>query len=339
MPEKIAIIAAHDGKHINPSTWELYAFALKLKGHVRAELRFILVGEDTGKLAENLSSRTGCPVIAADVPHTKHYHSEIYKKALIHLLRRHPGAYVLASHNSSGMDYVPALAIAFEAACITAVEEIRKEGPGLCFVRALFNGKIQADILSRNASVAAPLFVTLRPGALKPLPPDAKAGPQVVHELFEVPESNVMYKGQRPSPSRGSNLARSEVVVSGGRGIVEEENYRLIERLAGIFPRAATGASRPVCDYGWVSFQKQVGVTGTVVSPKLYIACGISGSTQHLEGMRESQFIVAINKDPSAPIFQVADVCIVEDLIEFIPVLVEASKKRKVREASETSGA
>jgi len=97
--------------------------------------------------------------------------------------------------------------------------------------------------------------------------------------------------------------------------------------LAELFPRSATGASRPICDYGWVRYRKQVGMTGTTVSPKLYIACGISGASQHVEGIIDSQFIIAINSDPHAPIFQVADVCIVYDAIEFIRLFVQKVKK------------
>lgn len=102
------------------------------------------------------------------------------------------------------------------------------------------------------------------------------------------------------------------------------------KELAGVFPRAATGASRPICDYRWAPYQKQVGATGNIVSPKLYMACGISGATQHLEGIRDAQFVIAINNDPEAPIFQVADICVVEDLVSFIPILVEAILKRSV---------
>jgi electron transfer flavoprotein alpha subunit len=328
MTQNIAIITSHDQENINPSTWELYAFAKKLKAHTKAGICFFLVGENTRKLAEDISSKTGCPAIAADVLNTKNYHGEIYKKTLAHLIYKHPSDYVLAPHSTSGMDYAPALSISLNASCITGVEDIKVKGEQLCFVRAMFNGKLQADLLSPDVS-ASPLVVTLQPGAFKPVQPDEKSHPNIIHNKFDFPEDRMRYKGKLPSPSQGSNLAKAEVIVSGGRGIEEEENYQFIEMLANIFPRAATGASRPICDYGWAPYRKQVGATGTIVSPKLYIACGISGSTQHLEGIRDSRFIVVINRDPDAPIFQVADVCIVEDLIKFIPILVEESEKRK----------
>lgn len=329
MTENIAIITPHDGKSISSSAWELYAFAKKLKKHTKAEICFFLVGENTRKLAEDISSRTGCPAIAADVLNTENYHGEIHKNTLARLLSEHPTHYILAPHSTSGMDYAPALSIVLTASCITGVEDIKSEDDGLYFVRAMFNGKVQADMKSQAVTTSSPLMITLQPGAFKPFHPDGNFPPEVLHNRFDVPEKRMRYRGKLPSPSQGSNLTKAEVIISGGRGIKEEENYQLIDMLAAIFPRAATGASRPICDYGWAPYKKQVGATGTIVSPKLYIACGISGSTQHLEGIRDSRFIVAINNDPDAPIFQVADVCIVEDLITFIPILVEESERRK----------
>jgi electron transfer flavoprotein alpha subunit len=355
MAVKIAIIASHDGEKIKSSTFELFAFAKKLGKHITADnsfsgnfsirfsikfsIRFIIIGENTKALAENLSSQTGCSVIAADVENTGNYHGEIHKKTLTCLLNKYPHDYVLAPHSTSGMDYAPALSIALRAShtaappiggsCITGVEDIKTEEGKTYFVRAMLNGKIHADFLSPDVSASSPLIITVQPGAFKPVQPDEKSSFEVTMEKLDFPEDKMKYKGKLPSPSMGSNLAKAEVIISGGRGIEEEENYKFIEMLAGIFPRAATGASRPICDYGWVPYTKQVGATGTIVSPGLYVACGISGSTQHIEGIRDSRLIVVINKDPDAPIFKVADICIIEDLVTFIPVLVEEFNKRK----------
>jgi len=112
--------------------------------------------------------------------------------------------------------------------------------------------------------------------------------------------------------------------VAAGRGVGEKENLEIIYQLAALFSKAAVAGSRIVCDMGWLEYQRQVGVTGTTVSPQLYIACGISGAVQHVMGMRNSEFIVAINKDPSAAFFQTADICIVEDLADFIPAFIRA---------------
>ncbi len=146
--------------------------------------------------------------------------------------------------------------------------------------------------------------------------------------VFNINENEMEYRGSKISPSRGSEIGKAEVIVSGGRGIGEKENYKYIELLANLFPRSATGASRPICDYGWATYSKQVGITGTIVSPKLYIACGISGANQHIEGIKNSQLIVAINTDPDAPVFQIADICIIADTIEFIRLFVKKAKNK-----------
>ena len=128
--------------------------------------------------------------------------------------------------------------------------------------------------------------------------------------------------GIRQSDTDIAGIDEANVIVAAGSGIGEEENLDIIHRLAALFPKSAVAGSRIVCDMGWLGYQRQVGVTGTTVSPQLYIACGISGAVQHVMGMQSSEFIVAINKDPSAAIFQTADVCIVEDLTVFIPEFI-----------------
>jgi electron transfer flavoprotein alpha subunit len=123
-----------------------------------------------------------------------------------------------------------------------------------------------------------------------------------------------------------STLKDAEVIVSAGRGVGKKENIALIKELAALFPRSAVGASRQACDLGWLEYKHQVGTTGQTVAPKLYIACGISGAIQHVSGMKKAQNIIAINNDPHAAIFHVAHICIVEDLVSFIPLLIEELK-------------
>ena len=126
-----------------------------------------------------------------------------------------------------------------------------------------------------------------------------------------------------------AGISEADVIVAAGQGFGEEENLELARQLAAVFPKSAIAGSRIVCDLGWLGYGCQVGVTGATVSPRLYIACGISGAVQHVTGMRGSGFIVAINKDPAAAIFQMADVCVVEDLITFIPILLETYQKTR----------
>jgi electron transfer flavoprotein alpha subunit len=132
-------------------------------------------------------------------------------------------------------------------------------------------------------------------------------------------------KGAAPPPADSARIAEAEVLVAAGHGVGGPENLDLIRRLAALFPKSAVAGSRIACDLGWLEYQRQVGVTGATVSPRLYIACGISGAVQHVAGMRGSGFVVAINKDPAAAIFREADVCIVDDLTRFIPAFIEAA--------------
>jgi electron transfer flavoprotein alpha subunit len=143
----------------------------------------------------------------------------------------------------------------------------------------------------------------------------------------EATPGRIVFRGRSQAAAEDAPITEAEVIVSAGRGIRKKENLELIERLAGLFSRSAVGGSRSVCDLGWLEYSRQVGITGKTVAPKLYIACGISGASQHIAGMKDSQLIIAINSDPGAAIFSIADYGIVEDLTTFIPLVIEESGK------------
>jgi electron transfer flavoprotein alpha subunit len=330
MKKKIAIIAEHGNGKVKPITYELYTMAKKIQELEPSEcdIQFFILGEDTEQLAHSISANTGENTHSVDIP-VAHYNGSLYIEVLSALFTKEKFDYICAPHSTSGMDYAPALAVVLKGACITGVEEVRQEEGDIGFVRSLFGQKISATLVRESS----PLVMTLQPGSFKPHSvkldsPDKKSIGVVKRMVYECNEDKMVFTGTRPSASEGSDLDRADVIVSGGRGIKEEENYQYIEMLAALFPRSATGGSRPICDYGWVKYSKQVGMTGTMVSPKLYIACGISGAPQHVEAIRDSKFIVAINTDPDAPVFRIADVCIVEDLVQFIPLFVEKFKQR-----------
>ena len=137
-----------------------------------------------------------------------------------------------------------------------------------------------------------------------------------------------------PAPTAAAGIAEAEVLVAAGRGVGGPENLELVFRLAALFPKSAVAGSRIACDLGWLEYPRQVGVTGATVAPRLYIACGISGAVQHVMGMRGAGFVVAVNKDPAAAIFREADVCIVDDLAEFLPVLIEKARSARREDQS-----
>jgi len=337
MVKKIAIIAEHGNGMVKPITYELYTMAKKIQelSPLKYDIQFFIIGQDTEFLAHSISENTGKNTHSVSIPGLAHYNGSLYKRILSALFTKTKFDYICAPHSTSGMDYAPALAVSLKGSCITGVEEVQKEAGDICFVRSLFGQKISATLMGESS----PLVMTLQPGSFKSgaFKPDSiqsgslnkRSKGRVEKLVYECDEDKMVFTGTRPSASAGSDLDKADVIVSGGRGIEEGENYQYIEMLAALFPRSATGGSRPICDYRWIKYSKQVGMTGTMVSPKLYIACGISGATQHVEAIRDSKFIVAINTDPDAPIFRIADVCIITDLIEFIPLFVEKFKTRK----------
>ncbi|MFA5906767.1 MAG: electron transfer flavoprotein subunit alpha/FixB family protein [Desulfobacula sp.] len=328
MAKKIAIIAEHSRGEILPVTYELLTLAQNIQGIETLDIRFFILGEDSEIPAQIISRNTGHRVHAIHVPGLLHYNGALYKKILPSLFIEKPFDYICAPHSTSGMDYAPALAVALGGSCITGVEDVVREDGNICFIRSMFGGKISA----RLAAESTPVVLTLQPGALKAFSPDKNKKPMIEKTVLDITDDTMIFTGTLSSPSEGSDLAKADVVISGGRGIRDAQNYKTIELLAGLFTRSATGGSRPICDYKWITYGKQVGVTGTTVSPKLYIACGISGAPQHVEGMKNAGFIVAINTDPDAPVFQIADVCIVEDLMEFIPLFIETFKQKRRKE-------
>jgi electron transfer flavoprotein alpha subunit len=214
-----------------------------------------------------------------------------------------------------GYDLAPRLAVALQAACVTGVESAR-EGR---LTRAVFGGRFMEEILPKTPRVV----VTVLPGVFRAC--EERTGPACRVRRVDVPlrELPSQTLGTAESPHRDSSLKDAEVIISAGRGIGKKENILLIRQVAAVFPRSAIGASRSACDLGWFEHKHQIGTTGQTVSPRLYMACGISGAFQHVSGMRGAQTIVAINTDPHAAIFRVAHYGIVEDLASFLPLLIE----------------
>jgi electron transfer flavoprotein alpha subunit len=210
-------------------------------------------------------------------------------------------------------------------ACISGIEDVLTFEDGVCFARPVYGGKLIAHI--RPLAETAVLIV--QPGLFKAdQQSDQKPGRVTIREIA-IQARQWRSMGVKQVAVTAKGIAEADVVVAAGQGIGDRDNLELINQLAAIFAKASIAGSRIVCDLGWLAYGCQVGVTGASVSPQLYLACGISGAIQHISGMRGSQFIVAINKDPAAAIFQVADICVVEDLETFIPTLIETYQQTK----------
>ncbi len=322
--DTIIILIDHERGAISPHSLELVTAAASLRQTGPTVMAFI-AGSDTTRAAESFARDSGIDVTAIESPELEHYSAEGYLKALTDIIHSYTPSLVLAAHNARGCDYAPALAVRLGMRCVTGVEDMRRSGGGLTFGRTAWHGKIREGV----EMPSAPVVVTVMPGAYQP--PDADGIPPGKVTVRETAISLVKTSHMREIPSGTGNAALSgaEVVVAAGRGVGSAERMQLVRELADIFPRSAVGGSRIACDMGLVDYGAQIGMTGKTVSPKLYIACGISGSAQHLAGMKGSRHIVAINHDPDAPIFRVANLGIVDELEAFIPAFISEAEKRR----------
>jgi electron transfer flavoprotein alpha subunit len=326
--QSIVVIAEVFEGLIHPITYELAAFACALKNEMTsADIKIVVIGDATSRKCEIIAGKTGLSVFAVNVPELNGYNAEVYKYILAEVLTELQPSHVCAAHSAQGLDFAPGLAVRLGAACVTGVEAIVKLDQGICFRRAFSGGKIMADVHADSQMVV----LCVQPGSFTGDLKDAAAPGTVTKRKMESAPRKSFPCGVIRKNMDVSAVAEADVIVAAGRGIGDREHLDLIYRLAALFPKSAVAGSRIVCDSGWLDYAQQIGVTGSTVSPKLYIACGISGAIQHVSGMRGSGFIVAINTDPKAAIFNVSDVCIVEDLSSFIPILIETHVNDKLR--------
>lgn len=243
--------------------------------------------------------------------------SEVVRKVLTGLLPH--DSILLVPHSHFGMDLSPGLSVKMKWAYVPDVVGIEGfEGRCLTLVRQEYGGQVSALV---NCDVSSGAVLTIRPGAFKPQPSAPAAGVVVDQSsLAGVPAARRRYLHTIAVQRGDVDITRQDILVSIGRGIQDEENVAIAEELAGALG-AAVSCSRPVVDAKWLDKSRQVGSSGQTVKPKVYLACGISGSSQHIAGIRGNPFIIAINKNPKAPIFQVANLGIVDDILEFLPAL------------------
>jgi electron transfer flavoprotein alpha subunit len=256
----------------------------------------------------------------------QNYTADGFTAALEWLVRERKPSLVLLPHTYQARDFAPKLAARFGTLLVSDVTAVRFSEGTVELQRQLFQGKLNA---AYQPAGGGPVFASLQAGAFRAESLQAGAAPAVtLHPSLD--PSTIRQKPEPPfrESARAVDLSAAEIIVSVGRGIKEEGNLPIAQELAEALG-AELAASRPICDNGWLPMERQVGSSGQTVSPKVYVALGISGAIQHLVGMKGSKCIVAINKDPNAPIFEVADYGIVGDLFEVTPALTAAVKKAK----------
>ncbi len=287
-----------EGKLLD-TTHELIGFAGQLGG----ESAMLLVG------SESQLPSFGGTLYLADAATCGEYNPDLHKQLVLQAVEKENPDRIVFVHSSYGWDLAPRVAASLRCAQVSEVVAL----DGGNYEVGCCNAKMRRSVKSTTAKTV----LTIQAGAFPVMKQD---GAPRVEKLSAVTAGGVTFVGYEPAEARGVDLAKAEVIVTAGRGVGKKENVPVIQALASALG-GELGASRPVVDAGWVEHSHQVGTTGQTVSPKLYIACGVSGAIQHLAGMKKSDFIVAINKDRDAPIGEIADVLVVADLMQFVPAL------------------
>jgi electron transfer flavoprotein alpha subunit len=326
MSGSILVVMEQQGGAWSRISWETLAAGQQLAVETGLHLAAAVVGQGVTALAGELGSKKLDRVYVVRHELLGPYTADGYTAALEQLIRKSEPAIVLFPHTYQVRDFAPKLATRFGRVLVSDAIGFRVEAGSPIFVRQLFQGKLNADVKSESAEL---LFASIQAGAFRA--DRIEEGSAALEDFVpELKPDDIRAKPSEPfrESARAVDLTAAELIVAVGRGIKEKENITLVEELAKALG-AELAASRPICDSGWLPMERQVGSSGQTVSPKAYIAIGISGAIQHLVGMKGAKTIVAINKDANAPIFEVADYGIVGDLFEIVPALTEEAKKVK----------
>ena len=310
----------------NRMSFETLAAAQQLAGELGTPASAAVVGAGVDALAGELSSKQLEKVYAVEHALLQDYTPDGYSIALRQLIAQAKPALVVMPHTYQVRDFLPKLATSLGKVAVSDVVAHRVENGQVVLVRQLFQGKVNADV---RFAGEAPQFASLQAGAYRA--DLVKAGSAAVEKFApQLAAGDIRTKPLElfRESARAVDLGAAEIIVSVGRGIKEAENIPIVQKLADALG-AELAASRPICDAGWLPMERQVGSSGQTVAPKLYLAVGISGAIQHLVGMKGSRTVVAINKDPNAPIFEIADYAIVGDLFQVVPELTAAVVKAK----------
>jgi electron transfer flavoprotein alpha subunit len=319
----ILVIAEERRGTLNRATWEAIAAAQQLAGG--QPVAIAVLGSGIDAVAREVAAAAVQEVVAVDHALLEPYTPDGYVAALEQVVASRSPTVVLLSHTYQTRDFAPKLAARLDRALITDVTGIKAVGADTAFVRPMFQGKLTADVVPEGP---APHFVTIQIGAFRADQAAKGASPASIVPLeVTIDPAAIREKPEPPfqEARQSVDLSQAERIVAVGRGIKGQEHLALARTLADALG-AELAASRPICDAGWLPMERQVGSSGQTVAPKLYLALGISGAIQHLVGMKGSRTIAAINKDPDAPIFEVADYGIVGDLFEIVPAVIEALK-------------
>lgn len=320
----VLVLAEHRQGALRDVTFEMLAVALSLAGELGGEAVVLLLGDGVETMAEKIASY-GVKVLVADDPLFADYNSDKYQQVLSTLIDQLKPSLVMIPHTSQGVDLAPALAVEKDLPFVSDIIGLKIEGGTLKVLRQLYAGKVNAQIAFKPAETC---LVTVREASFEAPEPNESGTIEKIASPLKSDPGHRKFIEYIEAETGDVDITQSDILVSVGRGLREVKNLPLIEELSRVI-RGDVCGSRAAVDSGWLPHDRQVGTSGKSVKPKLYIALGISGAFQHVAGMKGARTVVAINKDPEAPIFGIAHYAVVDDLMKIVPKLTEKLKELK----------
>ncbi len=309
---------------VHSVSYELLSAARRLADKKGVSCASVLLGENLDDGAAELLRYGADVVYVVDHPALKHFTDEAYSRCLVELVRSKKPEILLAGATSMGRSFIPRVAAMLRTGLTADCTDLDISEEGLLLqTRPAFGGNVMATII---CPYGRPQMATVRPRVMRPVEDPRNGRVERVTMSEDVFRTRVQVLNVIPEEDTTAKLSEAEVIISGGRGLQKAENFKMVEELARLL-KGAVGASRSAVEEGWAPVSHQVGQTGQTVSPTLYMAIGISGAIQHIVGMQGSKIIVAVNKDPEAPIFDVASCGVVADLFEFVPAFIDRIKR------------
>ena len=323
MNKKVLVLGEISNQKLRNVSFEAIGAARKIAGD--GEILAILLGDSVQSFADALIHNGADRVITVEHENLKYYTSDGYSQALLEVIEAENPEGIIFAHTALGKDLAPRIASKIDSGLVSDVTDIEVDGDNILFTRPIYSGKaFEKKIITEGIS-----FATIRPNNIASLEKSESRTGEVVSKQIDMNDLRTIIKDIIQKKSEGVDLSEAKIIVAGGRGVKSKEGFNQLYEFADVLG-AAVGASRGACDAEYCDYSLQIGQTGKVVTPDLYIAVGISGAIQHLAGMSNSKIIVAINKDADSNIFNVVDYGIVGDLFEIIPKLTEEIKKIKV---------
>ncbi|WPF80188.1 electron transfer flavoprotein subunit alpha/FixB family protein [Bacillus velezensis] len=323
MGKKVIVLGEIRDGALRNVTFEAIAAGKTISGG--GDVIGVLMGKGAADAAPELIQYGADKVFTADSPGLSQYTADGYAAVLGDLIENEKPDAVIFGHTSMGKDLSPKLAAWFETGLISDSTDVSVTGDNIVFTRPIYSGKAFEQVISTDPFILA----TIRPNNIQALEKDASRTGDLEELAAPPADLRTVIEEVVKKTADGVDLSEAKIIVAGGRGVKSKDGFEPLKELAEVLG-AAVGASRGACDADYCDYSLQIGQTGKVVTPDLYIACGISGAIQHLAGMSNSKVIVAINKDPEAEIFKIADYGIVGDLFEVVPLLTQEFKNANI---------